>query len=380
MLIKQQREVMESVLIEIDNMLSELSELVDSLTTYIEDKPISKQVRDGISSFLKNLKEYSNISQEDDIDKLTSSAKTVAIYGISIGQGIAKLKDTDNQMATIGNELINKSTSLRNLIENSPLEYKSLQFDSSLKNDTEVTSFQSVKTNLKKLSDSHLQHDQRIKKLLSENELRITELNERINKINDAANTEIANVTALYKQTREDLESKNKQIDDILGHVSGRAISGDYEESAAEEKKMANLLRYASLVCMFIIVVIVGFSFLETSNEDFKWQTSLFRIVLAMLLSVPAAYLARESAKHREQQYRHLQTSLDLKTISPYIASLPDEEQHKIKSEVATRLFAARDFSKVSADPYPINLHEIIMELLKKVDIDKSTNGKETNK
>lgn len=127
---------------------------------------------------------------------------------------------------------------------------------------------------------------------------------------------------------------------------------------------------------MLTIVVVVGYSFLETTSADFQWQKSLFRIVLAMLLSVPAAYLARESAKHREQQYRHLQTSLDLKTISPYIASLPDEEQHKIKSEVASRLFAARDFSKVSSDPYPINMHEIIMELLKKVDVGKSTNSK----
>ncbi|MDN3685944.1 hypothetical protein QW180_29910 [Vibrio sinaloensis] len=50
---------MESVLIEIDDMVSELRELVDSLTIYIEDKPVSKQVRDGVSSFLQHLTEYS---------------------------------------------------------------------------------------------------------------------------------------------------------------------------------------------------------------------------------------------------------------------------------------------------------------------------------
>ena len=99
---------MESVLIEIDDMVSELRELVDSLTIYIEDKPVSKQVRDGVSSFLQHLTEYSKVSQEDDIDKLTSSAKAVAIYGLSIGQGIAKLKDVDNQMASISDELVRK--------------------------------------------------------------------------------------------------------------------------------------------------------------------------------------------------------------------------------------------------------------------------------
>lgn len=90
------------------------------------------------------------------------------------------------------------------------------------------------------------------------------------------------------------------------------------------------------------------------------------------MLSIPAAYLARESAKHREKQYAHQQTSLDLKAIAPYIASLPQEEQHKIKIEIAGRIFAAKDFNKVDTDSYPININEIIMEIIKKLDIKKS--------
>ncbi|MFX4093044.1 hypothetical protein ACJBY1_10490, partial [Streptococcus suis] len=62
-----------------------------------------------------------------------------------------------------------------------------------------------------------------------------------------------------------------------------------------------------------------------------------------------------------------------------YIASLPIDEQHKIKIEVASRLFAARDYSKVGTDPYPVNVHEIVMELIKKLELNKQsrsdTNG-----
>lgn len=122
---------------------------------------------------------------------------------------------------------------------------------------------------------------------------------------------------------------------------------------------------------MALIVLVVGYSFWETTNSDFNWQNSIFRIVLAFMLSAPAAYLARESAKHREQQYAHQQTSLDLKAIEPYIASLPEDEQHKIKIEIAGRLFGAKDLSKVSVDPYPANTHEIAMEIIKKLDLNK---------
>lgn len=176
----------------------------------------------------------------------------------------------------------------------------------------------------------------------------------------------------LYQSSLAELEIKRAQIDDILGHVSGRAIAGDFEKSASDEKSMADWLRYGSLGCMALIVLVVAYSFWETTSPDFNWQKSTFRIVLAFMLSIPAAYLARESAKHREQQYAHQQTSLDLKAIAPYIASLPEDEQHKIKIEIAGRLFAARDFSKVGADPYPVNTHEIMMEIIKKLDFKKS--------
>ena len=119
---------------------------------------------------------------------------------------------------------------------------------------------------------------------------------------------------------------------------------------------------------MVLIVIVIGYTFWETTTEAFKWENAVFRIVLAFLLSVPSAYLARESTKHREQQYNHLQTSLDLKAINPYIASLPEEQQHKIKADIADRIFASRDFSSVGKDPYPINMNEMIMELIKKLD------------
>ena len=65
------------------------------------------------------------------------------------------------------------------------------------------------------------------------------------------------------------------------------------------------------------------------------------------------------------------QTSLDLKAINPYIASLPEEEQHKIKSEIAQRIFAPKDFQSISNESYPINSQEVIMALISKFGNDK---------
>ncbi|EUC71079.1 hypothetical protein Y017_07440 [Alcanivorax sp. 97CO-5] len=364
---------MESTLIEFDEKVAELKDHVDQLKDYIGDIAVSKKIRDGFKSFYMHLDTYSTSTDNEDIEKIASSAKSVAVYGQTIGQGIAQFKEADNQMKTLGSVLLDKASSFRHWVENSPLETQPMEFINSKDSNLSLASYKSVKNNMEKLANDHLEHDKRIKRLLTESESNANNLLNRIEKIERDVKVEIEKITSLYKESLAEVEAKKQQIDDILGHVSGRAVAGDFETSSAEEKTTANWLRYSSLACMAFIVGVVGYSFWETTTTEFQWQNSVFRIALAIMLSVPAAYLARESAKHREQQYNHLQTSLDLKAISPYIASLPIDEQHKIKIEVASRLFAARDYSKVGADPYPVNVHEIVMEIIKKLEINKQT-------
>lgn len=224
---------------------------------------------------------------------------------------------------------------------------------------------------LRELVDEQEKNNLRLKNSSNKTEVKIVDLEQKMADLQVSAYGEIEKINTKYLSVLEELEIKKSEIDKILGHVSGRAVAGDYEKSASEEKKMADWLRWGSLGCMASIAFALGSSLFETFGTEFDWQKSIFRVALGFLLSVPAAYLARESAKHREQQYQHQQTSLDLKAISPFMASLPEEEQHKIKIQIASRVFAGRDFSKVSADPFPLNTQEIIIELIKKLEIPK---------
>ena len=197
----------------------------------------------------------------------------------------------------------------------------------------------------------------------------ITNLEERIKK-------KLSIADDIYDEESKKMDSRNKELDKAMGQIVGRVIADDYQESANQEMLAADNLRKASLGVMLIITATVLFSLYETTQPEFQWDNSLFRMIFIFLLSVPAAYLARESAKHRQQQYRHQQTDLDLNAITPYLASLPEEERHKLKSEFASRLFAAKDFSNVGNDSYPVNSHEIIMQLIKQADLKKTKDEK----
>ncbi|MFM9380604.1 hypothetical protein [Pseudomonas sp. UV AK001] len=367
---------MQEKTIAIIKLAGELENSLIQLKDLIADTPVD----DGLNIYFKGLQREitdlaTSIKKNDEV-KIAQNAKALASSTKIILHFAPQLAASES--IEVKNSLAENAEKLTLLIGEEPKPLKPLEpieigglLNGVLK--------QGFSTAPAKISwDEQEKHGQRFKKILADNDFKITGLEQRISGLESIASTEIDKITALYSVALHEIEGKKAEIDNILGHVSGRAVAGDYEKSATEEKNKADWLRIGSLTCMALIAFSLGYSFWETIGTEFNWQKSLFRITLTFLLSVPAAYLARESAKHREQQYQHLQTSLDLKAISPFLASLPEEEQHKIKITIASKLFAGRDFSKTSADPFPLNTQEIIMELLKRLDFSKAQPNKES--
>jgi hypothetical protein len=167
-----------------------------------------------------------------------------------------------------------------------------------------------------------------------------------------------------------ELFAKQKEINDLVGLLAGETISGSYAKSASVEKKSADAMRNGSVALMLTIVLIIGYSLLETARPHFEWETALARLLFSLTLSIPAAYLARESSKHRTQQYTYLRVSLDLQAMPPYLAPLPSEEQNRLRGGIADRIFGAKEPSS-AGDSYPLNLQEILMAIINKAEIGK---------
>ena len=200
---------------------------------------------------------------------------------------------------------------------------------------------------------------------------KISSLESSVTDIEQLYNDKVKSINDIYNNGMKDIAQKEKQIGKLLSTASNRVMADDFDTSAAEEKKAANWLRLGSLGCMAVIISIVCYSFYDSTHSGFDWESSIFRTVLVFILSIPAAYLSRESAKHREQQYNYHHTALDLKAITPYIASLPEADQNRIKISIAERIFASRQTNVAQQDSFPLNTQELMMELIRKVDIKK---------
>lgn len=225
----------------------------------------------------------------------------------------------------------------------------------------------------KELDSQLSDHKQQTDKIVQRFQSKINEVEIATDNNLEALRAKANVIEELYETTLAELEEKKEQMDEVLGQTANRVMAQDYDYSAADEKKAANWLRLGSLACMGIIVYIVCYSFYDSTHSGFDWESSIFRTVLVFILSIPAAYLSRESTKHREQQYNYHHTALDLKAITPYIASLPEADQNRIKISIAERIFASRQTNVAQQESFPLNTQDLMMELIKKVDLSRKS-------
>lgn len=305
-----------------------LGALTESIKIYTELDAIDKYINDADQFY-------------EDTRKASVLARQVADY---------LSRDTDEEVQSLALKISNTAYTLLDL-KKIPDEPKSYLL--AMINDQKI------------LSD-------RLRKAIGEAEARTTQLEIKIDDIQAKADEEINKITQTYSETVHELNQKKKEIQKLVGFVAGTAIEDGYQKSARRERIAAEILRILSIVCMLLVIgTLVYTSSLMATDPTTHWSNLAIKVVIAILISVPAAYLARESSKHREQEHQHLRYALDLKAISPFLDKLPEFEQHKIKKELASKLFGARPITDSNESSYPVNLHEVIMALIKKLEIKK---------
>lgn len=184
-------------------------------------------------------------------------------------------------------------------------------------------------------------------------------------KAEETAKESIKNLEEYVNEKKRNLDLIEDQLSNQQGLLSGKMLAGGYAQQAEEEKNSANSMRTSSVLCLVTILLVVIYSLIELSGGEITIERSLVKLGLLLFLLAPAAYLARESTKHRNEHYALKQTALDLNAIGPFIASLNKEEQDLIKTKIAERLFCSnRD--KQDANTFPINAHEVIIKLIER--------------
>ncbi|MFZ2853069.1 MAG: hypothetical protein WAZ34_03030 [Rhodocyclaceae bacterium] len=366
-----------ATLMAIQHRIDAIASLVNELNNKLTGKEITAELAETLKVFGARLSDFEKAYEADsDFDRVSISANHVGIYALRISQLITENLD-DLDIVRIRDSITTATNELTASIAKRKVVYTPGANESTeLPNDDASKNIRVLKRHNNELAIESKEQ----KRAIAANAIKLDELEGRLDTIISQVKEKLDQTNALYDSALVELNKKEIEIAELIGVASGNIISGSYEKSAIIEKKMADYLRYGSLFCMLAIVSVVGVSFFETTADSFILESSIFRLIFTISLSIPAAYLARESAKHRLQQYSHLQTSLDLKAITPYIASLPPADQHRLKSEIANRLFAAKNHDQLRQESYPLNIHEILVTLLNKLEFPSNKGNEATQK
>lgn len=151
------------------------------------------------------------------------------------------------------------------------------------------------------------------------------------------------------------LEASAKSIVHIIGNVG---VTGNYQNRAGSEQDQANSWRLFTILLFLVGIVMVIINLVMNFKGDIGLDLLLVRFGIAISISLPAIYTARESARHRSNADRAKQTELELASLGPYLETLPSEAKEKVIVELS-KLYFGREIADHKID-YPVDVSKLV--------------------
>lgn len=181
---------------------------------------------------------------------------------------------------------------------------------------------------------------------------------------------EIEKMRSEFEHTRKFVTGKSKEVDVLVAAVSGKALSNGYIRNAVREQRIADIFRNSAIFLMVAIGLYVIGTVLHMEWYLLDPRTATLRAVGALFFSFVIAYLIRQSAVHRGQQHKHLQTGLDLLALGPYMAELTPEVRGTIRQHVAEKIFVPKE-ALAATDNGGFGATELVSKIIDKLELPK---------
>jgi hypothetical protein len=186
------------------------------------------------------------------------------------------------------------------------------------------------------------------KKLDEQSQIELKELIEQTtNDLNNQQETFESSIKAII----DDGNLKHKAILELYELTAGDSVGAGYIKNANDEKNEANMWRWISIGFISLTVIWLGFvyfcnigmlEFCKINSDDF-WTKIITAFSLTGVMLYGAAYSSQQSTKHRNNEKKARWFALEIKAFDPFISSLKEEQQHKLKEELSKRIFGQNE-------------------------------------
>jgi hypothetical protein len=195
----------------------------------------------------------------------------------------------------------------------------------------------------------------------------------------ESINNKLVDISNELQSKKEEYARQSEHINDLLSSISEKGITGNYGKFANKESRIAEILRVLSVVFMSMSIGVIIYTLFQMSDSESAGLVNdmslAIRVMLALSISVPAAYLAKESSRHRVQEHHYRKIQLDINTLEPFTASFDIEDRNELKREMASKIFS-KDSVLNNKNSYPIDVQELVLELLRNAKNSAKENSK----
>lgn len=163
-------------------------------------------------------------------------------------------------------------------------------------------------------------------------------------------------------QEAQAAEARRAAFDVDSSNTASMTLAGHFERYADRERRDANRLRFGVLLCA-VAGTAVATIWAWPGQPPLSVPEALRHLLVVVPLAAIAAYLGRESARHRANEIWARELDIQLRTLDQYTRPLSREQDNHVRGAFGQRVFGARP---LPAQDEPT--HDAMSALLKIVD------------
>ena len=182
----------------------------------------------------------------------------------------------------------------------------------------------------------------------------------------ESLQAQLTSVSEHVENVIEQLKEQQEEVEKIVGAVGATGMSAGFQTAADYEKKQAEIWRLVGVAALVAIVFVALFTF-APPEEGLDWITIARKVLVSTPLGALAAYALTEAGRHRRRQTRNRRLALELASIDPYLARLPESDQHTVKKTLVERWFAQKQPPTKEEAVTQKSLLNLIRDLVKEV-------------
>lgn len=335
----------------LNNLNSSFQAIANELSAFKNDKNLNRftNVNTHIENVLVYLSSVVAPATPTDLEAIRDAAST---YRRSVGQLLRAVDEEQSslkaKLGALANDLGKLSNEITALKQRTDSVVANFQQQFSAAEDKRRSEFTSAEGERKKQSDSlftkkESDWNQIITEKKSEYESLLKQTSDALTRF-QAESTE--KVNNLIKQ----IDDGKKKAQDLVGIITDTGMVGGYQRVANEEKQSAHNWRKVALGSLIALVAFAMFAFIETLGHEVRWDQFATRVFVAVSFGILAAYAALQADKHEKTERKNRKTELELASILPYLHDLPHDKQHKIREELAMKMFGQTDALETRTD------------------------------